>query len=98
PPGQMRAHKKDALRRAALRHRKPARKGLRRVGPRAGFARAEQKPYGQQRSVIERSGGEDSKARPPDDNPRQYPSRSDAVAPPARRNLENPVGQRERAE
>ena len=98
PAGEVHAHEKNALRRAALLPRKPARERAGGVGQRPGFAGAEQKPDPHQRRVAEREAREHGERRPPADDPRQHPPRADPIAPPAGGNLERRVGQIERAE
>ncbi len=95
---EVRAHEENALHGAALAPRKPARERARDVRPRAGFSRTEEKTHGQQRRIAEHEAREHGKRRPPADDARQHTPRAHPVAPPARRDLEERVGQIERAE
>ena len=98
PAGEVHAHEKNALRRAALLPREPPRERPRGVRQRAGLAGAEQKPDRHQRRIAERDAREHGERGPPADDPRQDPPRADPIAPPAGGNLEQRVGEVERAE
>ena len=91
-------HDQQAERTAALAGRQPARKRARGRREHSGLTHTEEEPHREQRHEAggeSRGSGHD---RPPDHDARQRHPGSEAVGEPAARDLEQRVGQRERAE
>ena len=86
------------LRPPALLIREPARQdpGHVRQGPR--LAGAEEEPHGDERPEARARPRERRERRPPERDPRQHATPADPIPPPAGRDLEQSVGQRERHE
>ena len=97
-PADARAEEEHAVGLAALARGEPPRERARDVGKGARLARAEEKPDRQERRKAARGAGQHREGRPPQHDARQHAPRTADVAQPSRRNLEQRVGERERAE
>ena len=92
------AEEEHAVRPPPLAGREPSREGAEQVRERARLSGAEEEADDEQRAQAPGRPGQHREARPPEHDAGQYPARAHDVAAPARRHLEERVGEREGAE